>query len=155
MKLGSYLLIILFAGLAWTSCTTEEIDNCDPSGTWRLDSQDILGCSVDLIDGIIDITDTFCTSLPQGEICRVSEWRFLENDVLEIDLVLIFTFDDNNEMIIETLQWSYTRTAEGRLEICTGLAGICGFATCDILEDQLTLRLNLGECDVEFNLEQA
>jgi hypothetical protein len=152
MKLGSYLLSLFFTSLVCISCASEEFQTCDPLGTWRLDSQDILGCSVDLIDGIIDITDAFCTNLPQGEICRVSEWRFLESNTIEIDLVLIFTFDDDSEMVIETLEWSYAQTDEGRLEICPEVLGICGYATCEIIDDLLVLRLDIGECGVEFSL---
>lgn len=153
MKVSSYLsLLFMVAGCAWTSCTSETFENCDPIGTWRLEGQTINGCSLDLLDEMIEITDAFCTNLPQGEICRVSEWRFLEENVLEIDLILIFAFDDDDETIIETLRWSYVLSDDGRLEICPGIGSTCGNAVCDIVENQLLISLDIRDCRVEFDL---
>jgi len=143
-------VILFMSAFFLSSCATEAVSNCDLNGSWEVETVEVMGCDNSIPDFSFEALKNICTNLPQGEICRKSEWTFNEDNTIDIDLTLVFSFDDNREEVIETLRWTYSQTPEGALEICPARINSCGIASCSITEGRLTLGIMIRDCMVIF-----
>jgi len=144
-------LILLVTALSVSSCTNSEaVSSCDLVGTWEVETVEVISCDNSIPDFSFEALQNICTTLPQGEICRKSNWTFNEDNTIDIDLTLIFSYDDDRESVIETLRWTYSHTPEGALEICPAQIDFCGVASCSITEGELTIGIMIRDCMVSF-----
>jgi len=141
-SLCRYTLLFLSVAVL-TQCVVDQENpsaNCDIVGTWMTSEISIDSCARLDQGFVLRTIDQFCVPLAQGDICRESRWTFTEEGTFSIDVLLVFTFDDNREEVSNQIDGTYT-AADGVLDICVGSR--CTMLSCDS-DDESNLELTFS-----------
>ena len=138
-----YLLILMTVISVMPSCSTDSPqDLCGLIGNWRLRAIDFDDCESPW--SAISAFEVECLPVADGLICTESGWYFQGDGNLSIELIAVFTFDNDREEVTNRLDWSYQLLGGQELNIC--FDATCIPVTCDVIDGDLILTVDIEGC---------